>query len=76
MSGGLRTIQLTVNGTKYQKQAEPRKLLSDFMEQTETVLKRFLKENEVNIRDIAALINDVVHRIFYQQDSALPLNSS
>lgn len=31
MSGGLRTIQVTVNGTKYQKQAEPRKLLSDFI---------------------------------------------
>ncbi|MFN8290205.1 MAG: hypothetical protein U0U70_08115 [Chitinophagaceae bacterium] len=50
-----------------QRNLSDKQLQEDFFEQTTAIVKRFLRENHVNIKDAVELINEVIHRIFYQQ---------
>jgi len=50
-----------------QRNLSDQQLISVFMEQTEAVVKRFLKDNDVNVRSVTELIQEVINRIFYQQ---------
>lgn len=42
-------------------------LLGTFYEQTSEVIKKYLKEESVSVRDLTKLIDEVIHSIFYQQ---------
>lgn len=42
-------------------------LLETFYEQTSEIIKKYLKEESVSVRDITKLIDEVIHSIFYQQ---------
>lgn len=42
-------------------------LLETFYEQTSEVIKKYLKEESVSVRDLTKLIDEVIHSIFYQQ---------
>lgn len=42
-------------------------LLETFLEQTELLLKENLKENDVNVKDLASLIERTIRDIYYQQ---------
>jgi len=42
-------------------------LLETFYTQTSDIVKKYLKEESVNVRDLIKLIDDVIHNIFYQQ---------
>lgn len=42
-------------------------LLETFYEQTSEILKKYLKEESVSVRDLTKLIDEVIHSIFYQQ---------
>lgn len=38
-----------------------------FYEQTSEVIKKYLREKETSVKDLTKLIDEVVHKIFYQQ---------
>jgi hypothetical protein len=42
-------------------------LLEIFYEQTSEIIKKYLKEKYVAVRDLTKLIDEVIHSIFYQQ---------
>lgn len=42
-------------------------LLETFYEQTSEIIKKYLKEESVSVRDLTKLIDEVIHSIFYQQ---------
>ncbi|MCX8143638.1 MAG: hypothetical protein N3F62_05185 [Bacteroidia bacterium] len=42
-------------------------LLETFYEQTSEIIKKYLKEESVAVRDLTKLIDEVIHSIFYQQ---------
>ncbi|MEZ4830046.1 MAG: hypothetical protein R3C61_27750 [Bacteroidia bacterium] len=42
-------------------------LLETFYEQTSEIIKKYLKEESVAVRDLSKLIDEVIHSIFYQQ---------
>lgn len=46
---------------------EDLQLLETFYDQTSTVIKKYLKEEAVSVRDLTKLIDEVIHSIFYQQ---------
>lgn len=42
-------------------------LLETFYEQTSEIIKKYLKEESVSVRDLTKLIDEIIHSIFYQQ---------
>lgn len=46
---------------------EDAQLLETFYEQTSEIIKKYLKEESVSVRDLTKLIDEVIHSIFYQQ---------
>jgi hypothetical protein len=56
-------IRLEIN----QRNLVDKELQRVFYEQTEEIIKKFLKEKETVIRDLTQLIDDIIHKIFYQQ---------
>lgn len=42
-------------------------LVKNFLDETELTVKRFLTESEVSVRNVAALINETIHKIYHQQ---------
>lgn len=42
-------------------------LLDNFYTQTESVIKKYFKDENVVVRDLSKLIDETIHKIFYQQ---------